>query len=270
MDGMEIALVSVRSIYFRIGSLQTVHCRLLGRNMKSIIKSGVIGLCLAAGLQVGTASAIPVTVSGATVSFTYDSALTGLFGSPTVVGDSFYFTPITFVAQSYNGAGIVHTSATFNVAVTANAGYALSATTLAEQGDYYAIGSGSEVAVGGKLFVRDLADPVASVTSSSITPDMPLADSTTLAGFATSNWTASAGGVLPSGWGPVVGTNVTIQNILLASSSLPGTAAFIEKKFVGLTVVTSPVPEPNNALLLLSSLGLVWYTARRKKPINWR
>jgi hypothetical protein len=234
--------------------------------MKTTLKSAAILLTLAAAFQSGQVSAIPVTVSGASVSFTYDSALTGLFGAPTVVGDTFYFTPTTFTAQSYNGAGIVNTSATFNVAVTANSGYTLSAATLAEQGDYYVIGSGSAVAVGGKLFVRDLASPVTSVTSSSILPSTPLTATTTLAGFETSEWFASVGGALPGSWGSITGVNVTIENILLASTSAAGSAAFIEKKFAGLTVIISPVPESNRAALMLAGLGLVGFVARRKKP----
>jgi len=239
------------------------------QKMKAIKKSRAAILCLSVVLQSAPAFAVPVTVAGTNVSFTYDSALTSLFGTPVVTGDSFYFTPTSFKAESYNGVGIDSTSVTFNVSVVANDGYFISSTLLSEEGDYYKLSESSAVAVGGQLIVRDLDAPLSSMMSS-ITSAMPLDVTTSFADFETTNWSATASLVLPEDWGPVAGVNVTLENILLASTVIPASAAFIEKKFVGLTVIASmvsPVPETNHYGMLLAGLGLVGFMVRRKKPL---
>ena len=240
--------------------------------MKAIKKSRAAILCLSVVLHSAPAFAVPVTLAGTNVSFTYDSALTGLFGTPVVTGDSFYFTPTSFTAESYNGAGIDSTSATFNVSVVANDGYFISSTLLSETGDYYKLSESTAVgavAVGGQLIVRDLNAPLSSALSS-ITSAMPLDVITSFAYFQTTNWSATASVVLPEDWGPVAGVNVTLENILLASTVNPASAAFIEKKFAGITVIASmasPVPETNHYGMLLAGLGLVGFMVRRKKPL---
>lgn len=237
--------------------------------MKLVKHTGSVVSGLSALILSGSALAVPVTVAGTTVSFTFDSALAGLFGAPTVTGDSIWFTPTTFVAQSSNGAGLTPpTSQTFNIGVSANSGYQLSAVNLSEDGDYYKLGSGAEVAVGGKLYLRDSESPLAPAVSSSIHATQPLTAVTSMANFETSNWTATAGVAIPAGWGGadgiVSGANVTIQNILLANSTVAGSAAFIEKKFIGIDVVTTPVPEPQTYAMFLAGLGLVGFLVRRK------
>ena len=235
--------------------------------MKAINKTSASLVCLSVLLHTTSAVAVPVTVAGTSVRFTYDSTLTSLFGTPVVMGDTFYFTPTSFKAESYNGAGIKSTSVTFNVSVVANDGYFITSALLGEQGDYYKLGGGSEVAVGGKLIVRDLGSPLAA-TMSSIISAMPLDETTSFADFETTPWTAAANVVVPVAWGPVTGVNVTLQNILLASTTTPVSAAFIEKKFAGLTLITSPVPETNHYGMLLAGLGLVGFVVRRKPQLK--
>lgn len=220
-------------------------------------------------LIAGPASAVPVTISGTTVSFTFDDAMVGLFGPATVSGDSLFFTPTNFKAFSSNN-GIVRTSSTFNIAVTANAGYQISGADLTEAGDYFAINtSGLDgIAVGGQLRLIDLEAPFTPAVTTSILPNAPLTATTTLATFATTNWTALASATVPMGWGGTDGiataVNVTIENILIASSLNAASAAFIEKKFAGLEIVTTPVPEPQTYALFLAGLGLVGFMARRR------
>ena len=64
-----------------------------------------VGILLLSQAISGAAFAATVTLAGTTVSFTFDSALSGLFGAPTVTGDALYFTPTTYKAQSFNGRG---------------------------------------------------------------------------------------------------------------------------------------------------------------------
>ena len=67
-------------------------------------------LALSAAMLSGPVQAVPVTVVGTTVSFTFDSALSGLFGVPMVTGDALFFTPTTYMAQSFNGTGFASAS----------------------------------------------------------------------------------------------------------------------------------------------------------------
>lgn len=231
--------------------------------MKHMNKLAAAILLLSQAIS-GTALAVPVTVAGTTVSFTFDSALSGLFGAPTVTGDALFFTPTTYKAQSFNGTGFASASQTFNIAVNANSGYLVSAVNLNEDGDYYNIGTGSSVAVGGKFYARDLESPMTPAASSKIQSSLPLTDMTSMADFETTDWTSHANIAIPAGWGGVSGVNVTIENILLANSTTLGAAAFIEKKFVGLNVVTAPVPEPETYAMLLAGLGLVGFVVRRR------
>ena len=229
------------------------------------------GILLLGQTLSGAAFAASVTLSGTAVSFTFDSALVGLFGAPTVSGDALYFTPTTYKAQSLNGTGFASASQTFNVAVNANPGYRVSAVNLTEGGDYYNIGAGAGVAVGGKFYVRDLESPLAPAAISKIKATLPLTDVTSLADFETTDWTSHTGVATPAGWGGadgvVNGVNVTIENILLANSLTAGSAAFIEKKFVGLGVVAAPVPEADTYAMLLAGLGMVGFAVMRRRMV---
>ncbi len=241
------------------------------QNLFKYTRVAVLGLSAAA--WGGAAAAVPITVTGATVSFTFDDALAGLFGTPVAAGDALIFTPTDFKAQALNSAGIVAASQTFNVQVSANPGYLITAVNLSEAGDYYNLGSSSAVAVGGQLRVFDLETPLAPALTASITASQPLTAVTSFAAFATTDWNASANVTLPaSGWGGADGAisnvNVGIENILLARSLVLGDAAFIEKKFAGLAVVTTTVPEPEAYLLFTVGLGLVgWMGWRRSGTV---
>lgn len=230
-----------------------------------------VGILLLSQTISGAAFATTVTLAGTTVSFTFDSALSGLFGAPTVTGDALYFTPTTYKAQSFNNSGFASASQTFNITVNANPGYRVSAVNLNEDGDYYNIGAGASVAVGGKLYVRDLESPLAPVAIGKIKAALPLTDVTSMADFETTDWTSHAGVATLAGWGGadgvVSGVNVTIENILLASSLTSDSAAFIEKKFVGLGVVAAPVPEADTYAMMLVGLGLVGFAVRRRTKV---
>lgn len=243
----------------------------MGNQMKTIRQIGAALLVASAMLLSGQSIAASVTVAGNTVSFTFDSALTGLFGAPTVVGDSIYFTPTSFKALSSNREGFDFTSQTFNIVVNANAGYEVAGASLTEQGDYAIIKSRhdrfSGVAVGGKFIMRDLEAPAHKV-SSGIFADAPLTATTTLRDFETTDWSASASLAVPWCWGGedgiVSGVNLTLQNLLIASSFKRGTSTFIEKKFAGIEIITTPIPEPEAFALFLAGLGIVGFMARRR------
>ena len=172
----------------------------------------------------GAAFAASVTLAGTTVDFTLDDAMLGSFGQASVSGDTLYFTPIDFAARSLNGGGYSLTNETMNVRVSAHGGWAFSGMGLTEKGDYLLLGSGSTADVSGQMRVFDVAKPLLDVTTS-ILPASPL----TQTGVPTHNWTSDLSTDL-SAWNTTRTVNVTVENLLLASTSTAASVAFVEKK----------------------------------------
>lgn len=233
--------------------------------MKSLIGRHARAAALLAAMlgMAGHAGAATTVLNGTNVRFEFDSALVGLFGTPTVSGNSLVFTPTSFSALSTNGQGIVQTKSTFNVKITGLDGYDITALTLSEGGDYYRIGNDAQVAVGGQIRVLDLLSPLTPQLTDSIQADAPLTASTSLTNFSATNWQADAAVGLPGSWSEQL--NLTVENILLASTSAAGSSAFIEKKLAIPSVVISAVPEPHSWAMLLTGLGLLAGWARRRQ-----
>jgi hypothetical protein len=108
-----------------------------------------------------TSQAASVTQCGPTICYTYDDAQSavGLFGTPTLVGDSLVFLPPDFRAESLNGAGtdIVSANFIFDEIYTIS-GTDIADLTVFESGDYETI-NGDEVGADLLLTVVNLADP---------------------------------------------------------------------------------------------------------------
>lgn len=223
--------------------------------MKPLFGFAVVALFVAQ-----TASASSVTLSGSSVDFTYDDTLLSLFGTPTVLNNSIYFTPVNFDVASLNGTGINIANATLNLKVTPKIGFDLDTVALNESGDYLLLGRGFKgVEATGQLRAFDLSDPAVLETAGIVSTP------TTATGLPTKNWSAFAGINLDTPtWLQGGGIDLSIENILLAYTSQPNSLAFIEKKFVGVSFITSPVPEPSNRSLFLSSLGLIGYLVHRR------
>jgi len=231
------------------------------------IKNLPLKLLACSALLLGSSalSAAMVTINGANVNFTYDDSLMALFGAPTVSGDIIYFTPTNFKAISTNGAGSVITSSTVNVVITAHQGVNLGALTLQERGDYLLSGESSSVGLGGQLRAFDISNPLNVEDSSFTTTSSNL----TLNDGIFHNWVGTAGIDLGAAlWSNTTSINMTIENVLTATTiKLPSTA-FIEKKFVGVGVTVGGVPPttipvPAAAWLLGSGLAGLVSLARR-------
>ncbi|MFZ5574893.1 MAG: FxDxF family PEP-CTERM protein [Pseudomonadota bacterium] len=208
----------------------------------------------------GSASAAPVTLAGTNVDFSFDDALLGLFGSPGVSGNTLFFTPSSFDAQSAGGAGSGFdlTKQTINVRVTVRDGFLFDKVKLAERGDYLLLGTGATVHVGGQLRTFDVTTPATERTAA-ILPAAPL----TMTGFPTHNWDAGAM-INVNDWMSAKTLNVTLENILVASS-VSGSLGFVEKKFAGLDIAVTPVPEAETYAMMLAGLGLVGLMAARRR-----
>ncbi len=220
------------------------------------------GILLLSQAVSGAAFAASVTLSGDTVDYTFDDTLLGLYGPASLSGDTLHFTPVAFKAESLNGAGFALTNNTMNIQVTAHDGWLFSNIGLAERGDYLLLGDGSTADVGGQIRVFDVAAPLTDMTAS-ILPSGPLDQS----GLPTTNWNAAATVDL-SAWADVRTINVTVQDLLLASTSAASSLAFVDKKFVGLTAGVAPVPEAQTYAMMLVGLGLVGWKLRRRRVLT--
>ncbi len=221
-------------------------------------------IALATALVLGSSSSFAAlqTLTGTTFSVTFDDTLVGLFGTPTLVGNTLQWFPSGSPGFSTTSiGGITSVNSTFAMMVTALPGYTLGGFNLTEAGDYFAFaGSGStaQVAVGGQLRVTPSGG---STQLSSIVATSAFTSTTDFAA-PTSDWSATAS-VTPL-TGTVMMANVSIQNLLRARVTGTDGLAFIEKKEVFLDVSTSPIPEPETYALLLSGLGVVLFLGRRR------
>jgi hypothetical protein len=207
------------------------------------------------------ASAANVTLDGGNFTISYDTAVVGLFGAPTLVGSTLVFTPggnPGFAAQSDNGVKV--TNSTFSFLVTADPGYQLSSFSLFEGGDYQLIGDSSRVSVGGQLRVKPVGG---AVLTAAIAPSVPLTTHSSFEQFASTNWDASAS-ITPAT--SLTNAVVSIENLLGARARLTEDGyAFIEKKNVELSfVLAAPIPEPASFAMLLAGLGMMGVVARRR------
>ena len=214
------------------------------------------------GLAASQATAATVTVFGTDVSFTYDD--TTLFGTANVVGNSIFFLPTSFKAESLNGAGAVTASDTLNITVKAlTPGFAIESFALQETGDYLLSGTGASVSASGRL-------QVTSVTT--LNGVLPFTDAQifNVGGLTTqgttTNWGGSTGVDLTtiSGWGSDTDVIAQIQNNLSATTLNNGETAWIQKKSGAIGLVVNPVPVPA-ALWLFGSglLALLGWVRRR-------
>lgn len=245
-------------------------------------------LCVCAGLAglCGPAAAALQTLTGSNFDVVYDDARLGLFGAPTLVGDSLFFTFNSFVAESLNGNGAVSTNSTISgLVLKAKDGFRFGAFSLAEFGDYTLSGPGSMVQVQGQLRAFNLASSLFTQTTGQLqlNPLTPL----TINDGLNHDWNATAR--IDASTAPVplpfgTATNVilsnpdqvglAIENRLTAFTDPNGTGfrqAFIEKKFAGVQMTVAPptaVPLPPSLALLGAGLGALAFIMRRRAPGN--
>lgn len=202
-----------------------------------------------------------ITQFGDDVSFTYDDAT--LYGTGVIFGNSIFFTPAAFLAESLDGAGLDTTTTTLNIDVNATTdGFSMTNFTIFEDGDYRLKGSGASVAADGFFRAISLTTPCGSPPCQATV----LFDAGTLAdtGGALDLWSMGASLDLSSvtGWGSDTDVRLTVQNTLTAETLASGEIAFIQKKF-SITIPGVPIPA---AVWLFGSglLGLIGIGRRKK------
>lgn len=208
-------------------------------------------------------SAAPVTLFGNDISFTFDDST--LFGTGVVTGNSLFFQPTNFSAESLNGVGVVTTSETLKVIVnTTNNYYKITSIGIAEDGDYIQKGPGASVAAAGNLSVASNTKNcgIIACRDNSVFNVAGLGDT----GGSLVDWTGDTIVDLADtvGWDSDYSLGVTFQNDLTASTLNYGEQAFIQKKFGAIGVVVNPVPIPAAVWLFGSGLVGLIATAKRR------
>ncbi len=228
--------------------------------LSKLFATTITALAIPAG-----ASAAIITQFGTDVSFTYDDST--LFGTGTVVGNSIFFTPDAFQAQSSNGAGPMLTTDTLNIDINATSGsFNLTSVALAEEGDYQL--SGADASANASAFFSVISNTktcgIFPCKETQLDNTGPLADT----GGATALWNLSGNIQFSNtmGWMTDTSVNVTLQNNLTANTANAGEEAFIQKKNGAVGIVVNPVPVPAAVWLFGSGLlGLVGVARRRNR-----
>lgn len=261
--------------------------------MKSTLKHLQRGFVVAALVgATGMAQAAIITLTGVNFNVNYDNTKLGLFGVPTLgANDTLFFTLNSFSAQSLNGASAQLTASTISgIELVAKGTYQFGSLKLVEFGDYQLQGAGSTVAVTGQL--RAFNASISGTTGNAITtqttkgltvsPTTPLNlnDGINHDWFATSTINGSTAPVVPTFLNGVNALNsvntttgtrvlgVAVENILTAFTPPVGNPfiqqAFIEKKFAGVQIAVSPVPEAPSPMLMVGGLALMGFVLRKK------
>lgn len=222
-------------------------------------------LLAAIAITIATSSALAApampwsTPSGSATDFTYTGGGddNGLFGEPLIVGNSFFFFPSNFRAES---DGDQNVNDRMEVNIHANLGFDITGVVIQELGDYQITGTG-EVSVSGTLQLVNLDIPFPPQVRQA-----PLLITQGTAGVINGTdlngpWDGSANQDLS-------GESIAWDNFsLVLTNELVATAtsgvSSIEKTFTGGAVVVTVVPEPASMTLLL--LGAASVVARRRK-----
>lgn len=218
-------------------------------------------LLLSLMAPLSASAALVLIGSGNTVDFYYNDADAGTaeYGLLQVTGDTVYATP-SFEVSSANSEGTVIDPNIGSVYVVAHEGYSFSAVNLIESGTYSTSGNGS-VNIEGNLQVLDSNDPFTFDNNN------PLSFSD-LSASGINSWQGSLSYDMTTPmWSDTTAIQLTLTNILYATSPDAGSTAYINQTLtgsnMGMEITTIPVPAA--AWLFASGLLSLAGVARRKR-----
>ncbi len=192
--------------------------------------------------------------------------LVGLFGTPFVVGDTFYFTPTNFVANAVNGQ-TSHVTDSFEVDLLVHAGFKFDGISVAEYGDYTMTSSNpnapipNSVSSAAVLNTTEIGGLGRSASTNLAFPGIPVSSTTSVSG----TWSGSGNQnlqVLETGT-PFTAIHIKVTNDLIAISGGNGMAAEIRKTVFGGQMAVTIVPAPG-AVGVLGLAGLLVSRRRRQ------
>lgn len=244
------------------------NIKLYGLNIKQILLIGY-ALCVSSvsnaalfdcssepGYCIGEGDTVLFKIAGLSSSL-------GLFGTPEVFGDTIVTLPTDFRAESLNNGGAVSVNDNRTIQVIAKPGFQIDGVKILERGDHYMKGTGTSVDVDG-LF--NVFDPNNLFGGPSLTQSLIISGDLTIIDESLHTWTGSTDFDLTGpAWGGINHISIGLQNNLNATASALGEIAWIEKKVVGIGLVSSPVPVPAAAWLFASGLLAIAGLARARR-----
>lgn len=223
-------------------------------------------LGMAAAAMVCTAvpaQAAIVTIAGPSFDLSYDDALLGPYGTPTIVGNSVFFTTTSLIAQRFTEGTTSLPTLLEGLVITMRGSFAIDSLAVSVLGDYFLEDASASVSVGGLLQARDMAGPAATLTQSALAVDGGTPLNTV---GVNSDWRASArlNGSTAVGAGQTnvflsgarsIGVTLGTELMATLGSGAGLREAFIEQKFSGLQLMVSPtsVPVPGTLALVLAA-----------------
>jgi len=178
----------------------------------------------------------------------------GLFGDPTVLGNSFLFFPSNFIAVSNNG-GTTTTDDTLEFDLIAGAGFEFTMIRIREVGMYAIQGQG-EANVSGLLTISDLLGLKPDVQAPLETfPDFPVNDGS-------GSWEGLVNadlGLVQGSWTQI---HIAVHNELVAISNGMGDSVIVSKNFLDTGLAIDVIPAPGAGALL--GIGCVVAARRRR------
>ena len=214
-------------------------------------------------LALGMGSAQAAMLEGDTVWFSFNDNLLGLFGDPSVSGDTLVFNPVDFDADVAGGGSDITDAITPVITITAKANYVIDDVELAESGSYFRIdptaGMATLVAAAGNLIVNGTG---VAFSAGGLGAFQSPAD-VVANGLSLVDWAAEAEA---EDLGALLAT-VQIRNVLVAGA-VGGRRgiemAFIGKDVIELEVETAVIPIPAAVWLFGSALIGLSVVGRRR------
>lgn len=204
-------------------------------------------------LALGASSSMAVTVvlTGTHINVIYDTADVGLFGAPTLTGDTLSWSPVAFMAKA-NGGPTVLSSQT-QVKIVAHSGFNVAQVGYSEGGTYKKSGAGLVSATG--------AVNVAAESPAAPAVNVPFTTGGLAAAPGGASWAAA---VAPINFGPgTTRVSFLVSNTLKSFGSAAG-PNMIAKTLPTLSVVVVAVPEPETYAMMLAGIAALGFIARRR------
>jgi MYXO-CTERM domain-containing protein len=217
------------------------------------------------------AHAATQVLSGSHFDVIFDDSALGLFGAPSLSGDTIYFSPTAFIAQSAIGSGRITLNQSVSLQLVLHGGRSIDSISLTEGGTFRLAGSQSDVYADGELRGFGLAAPGNTLVAA-ITPDTGFGPNATGSPQA---WNGAATlGFAGSGIDQSAGVGVTLQNVLTARTTTtdpnPLQVAMVQISPAGNAIAlnVTMVPEPEGWAMLLAGLGVLTAARRRRNRVT--